>query len=253
MHRDSPPQPPAIDPARTVLLIVGRNNWKRGSSTLTRVVGELGRAGMPVLRYESRTGRTQRWLEDRAEQVMAALPAGLAAGRLLPRLVKAALLLSRPDRWDYVITRRQERHHTAAPALRRFIGGLAGRRVVLLTQSAGGIAGALVESAPPVLCHVCFGYPFQHPQRPPEAHRTAPLARIGKPFLIVQGDRDEYGTADEARRYRLSSAITVVSVADDHQYDGLGAAEQEDLLRTIRAFIGLPEAARVRSRGDGRA
>ncbi|MBK1713357.1 alpha/beta family hydrolase [Rubrivivax gelatinosus] len=253
MHRDSL-SPPPIDPASTVLLIVGRNNWKRGSSTLNRVVEELGRAGMAVLRYESRTSRTRRWLEARAEQVLMALPAGLVAGRLLTRLVKAALLLSRPDRWDYVLTRRQERHHTAAPALRRFIGSLAGRRVVLLTHSAGGIAGALVESAPPVLCHVCFGYPFQHPGRPPEPRRTEPLERVGKPFLIVQGERDEYGSADEARRrYRLSPATTVQAVADDHHYDTLAAAELEDLLRTIKAFIGLPAAGGVRNEGQGRA
>lgn len=241
--RPDVPSAPAVDPAATLLLVVGRNNWKRGSRGLSRVVDELGRAGMPVLRYESRTGDTRRWLDERVEPWLAALPAGWAALPAVRWLLKLGLLAGRPSRWDYLFARRHEVHHTGVAALRRFIARQHGRRVVLLTHSAGGIAGAMAEDAPPLLCHVCFGYPFQHPERPPEPRRTEVLARVARPLLIVQGERDEYGSAAEARRrWPLSPAITLLAVDDDHQYDALGEVEIQALLHTIKAFIGLAPA-----------
>lgn len=235
----SPARPPGG--AGTVLLVIGRNDWRRSSLVFERVVDELARTGMPVLRYESRTKVTRRLLEQGSERIVAALPAFLARrlpGRLLTRLARNVVLLLHPGRWDYVVGRRRELHHASPSALRRFIGRVGARRVVLLTHSAGGIAGAMAESAPAVLCHVCFGYPFQHPERPPEARRTLPLERLAKPMLIVQGERDDYGTAAEARqRWPLSPAITLHAVVDDHHYDALGEAEVQALLHTITAFI----------------
>ncbi len=53
---------------------------------------------------------------------------------------------------------------------------------------------------------VCLGYPF-HPQNKPEKLRTAHLAKLNCPTLIVQGDRDPLGTRTEVESYQLASSI----------------------------------------------
>jgi predicted alpha/beta-hydrolase family hydrolase len=46
---------------------------------------------------------------------------------------------------------------------------------------------------------VLLGYPL-HPPGKPDQPRTAHLPRILVPLLIVQGERDPFGTPDELRR-----------------------------------------------------
>ena len=63
---------------------------------------------------------------------------------------------------------------------------------------------------------LCLGYPF-HPPGKPEQLRTAHLADLKTPALIVQGTRDEFGTREEVPTYRLSPAIDILWLEDgDH-------------------------------------
>ena len=63
---------------------------------------------------------------------------------------------------------------------------------------------------------VCLGYPFHPPGRPDQL-RTAHLARLATPALIVQGTRDPFGTRDEVEGYALSPAIEILWLEDgDH-------------------------------------
>jgi predicted alpha/beta-hydrolase family hydrolase len=72
-------------------------------------------------------------------------------------------------------------------------------------QAAGRVAGLL-----------CLGYPF-HPVGKPGQLRTAHLANLKTPALIVQGTRDPFGTPDEVATYELSRAITILWLEDgDH-------------------------------------
>jgi len=64
---------------------------------------------------------------------------------------------------------------------------------------------------------VCLGYPF-HPPNKPEKLRTAHLEALGCPALIVQGERDPFGTRAEVEAFRLSSAIRL-HWADDGDHD----------------------------------
>ena len=48
---------------------------------------------------------------------------------------------------------------------------------------------------------VCLGYPF-HPPKKPEQLRTAHLAALACPALIVQGERDPFGTRAEVEALR---------------------------------------------------
>lgn len=93
---------------------------------------------------------------------------------------------------------------------RLFIGGKSlGGRVASLTAEgeyrAGRISGL-----------VCLGYPF-HPPGKPERTRTAHLADLSCPALIIQGTRDPLGSETEVATYALSPACEVFWIGDgDH-------------------------------------
>jgi predicted alpha/beta-hydrolase family hydrolase len=78
---------------------------------------------------------------------------------------------------------------------------------------------------------LCLGYPF-HPVGKPEQLRTAHLAELKTPALIVQGTRDPFGTRDEVKSYTLSKRIDILWLEDgDHDLkprksvSGFSAAE----------------------------
>ncbi|WP_377845576.1 alpha/beta family hydrolase [Bosea sp. UC22_33] len=93
-------------------------------------------------------------------------------------------------------------------------------RLVIGGKSMGGrvasmVADGLFESGR-INGLLCLGYPF-HPPGKPEQLRTAHLADLKAPALIVQGTRDEFGTRDEVPAYRLSPAIDILWLEDgDH-------------------------------------
>ena len=65
---------------------------------------------------------------------------------------------------------------------------------------------------------VCLGYPF-HPPGRPEKLRVDHLTEITVPTLIVQGERDPFGTADEVAGYALSPSTDVVWMPDgEHSF-----------------------------------
>ena len=83
--------------------------------------------------------------------------------------------------------------------------------VLLIGRSSGAITATLTASlgAPAICGVVALGYPFRHPERDEEPARTAHLAGLQVPLLILQGARDAYGNAAAAARYPLSAAIRV--------------------------------------------
>jgi predicted alpha/beta-hydrolase family hydrolase len=85
------------------------------------------------------------------------------------------------------------------------MGGRVASMVADAMREKGKIAGLL-----------CLGYPF-HPPEKPQQLRTAHLAGLKTPTLIVQGTRDPFGTPDEVAGYQLSKAIALLWLEDgDH-------------------------------------
>ena len=83
-------------------------------------------------------------------------------------------------------------------------------------RSLGGRIASLVADECGVGALICFAYPFHPPGRPDQL-RTAHLADLRTPTLILQGERDPFGNRGEVPGYRLSSAVTVQWIADgDH-------------------------------------
>ncbi len=83
-------------------------------------------------------------------------------------------------------------------------------------RSMGGRIASLVADGCGVRALLCFAYPF-HPPGRPDRLRTAHLASLRTPTLILQGERDPFGNPAEVGSYRLSPAVTVHWIADgDH-------------------------------------
>jgi hypothetical protein len=87
---------------------------------------------------------------------------------------------------------------------------------------------------------LCLGYPFHPPDKPGQL-RTAHLARLKCPALIVQGTRDPFGTREEVAEYALSKSIAILWLEDgDHDLkprksvSGFSAA---DHLKTMAAAV----------------
>ena len=110
------------------------------------------------------------------------------------------------ETWRAVISRVAAAHPGGAAAMA--IGGrsLGGRIASLMADECG--VGALI----------CYAYPFHPPGRPAKL-RTAHLANLRTPTLILQGERDPFGNQEEVAGYLLSSAVTVHWIADgDHGF-----------------------------------
>ncbi len=95
-----------------------------------------------------------------------------------------------------------------------------GQRLVIGGKSMGGRVASLVAGAlhgeGPIAGLVCLGYPF-HPPGKPDKLRTSHLETLACPALIVQGERDPFGTRGEVASYTLSPSIRVEWLPDgDH-------------------------------------
>lgn len=104
------------------------------------------------------------------------------------------------------------------------MGGRVASMIADQLHATGRIAGLL-----------CLGYPF-HPIGKPDRLRTAHLADMRTPTLIVQGTRDPFGTREEVAAYQLSKAIEILWLEDgDHD------------LKPRKAVSGLTAADHMRS------
>ena len=94
------------------------------------------------------------------------------------------------------------------------LGG--GERLVIGGKSMGGRIASHVADRAGVRGLVCLGYPF-HPPGQPQRLRTAHLADLRTPTLVVQGTRDPFGTREDVAGYALSPAIRVLWIeGGDH-------------------------------------
>lgn len=127
---------------------------------------------------------------------------------------------------------------------RLVIGGksMGGRYASLLAAEAG--------SKPAIAGIVCLGYPF-HPPGKPERLRIDHLSRLTVPMLVIQGERDSFGSRDEVEGYNLPGTVRLRWAPDgDHSLKprkSSGHTESDNLdlaANAIVAFIsaGYPSA-----------
>ncbi len=125
----------------------------------------------------------------------------------------------------------------------RVIEILGQRGLVIGGKSMGGRIASMVADDAGVAGLICLGYPF-HPVGKPERLRVAHLQTIQTPTLIVQGERDPFGSQDEVAGYKLSSVVQIAWAKDgDHSLKprrASGLTEQrnwETALGAILAFL----------------
>ena len=88
--------------------------------------------------------------------------------------------------------------------------------LVIGGKSMGGRIASMLADEVGARGLVLLGYPF-HPPGRPERLRTAHLAGLQTPTLIVQGTRDALGSRDEIAGYELSPQIRLAFIEDgDH-------------------------------------
>ena len=91
-------------------------------------------------------------------------------------------------------------------------------KLVIGGKSLGGRIASMIADQAGVAGLVCLGYPF-HPPGRPEKLRTAHLAGLRTPALIVQGTRDPFGSPEEIGSYGLSSSIRTTFLEDgEHSF-----------------------------------
>lgn len=116
-------------------------------------------------------------------------------------------------------------------AVRPFIGG----------KSMGGRMASMVADELRVAGLVCLGYPF-HPPGRPERTRTAHLAGLTTPALIVQGSGDAFGTREDVAGYELSAAIRLQWIeGGNHDLRAPGRKKSEcwsEAVAAVTEFIG---------------
>ncbi len=150
------------------------------SPTMEAIATGVAAAGIRVVRFEFPYMRQRR-----------------TGGRRRPPDRQAALL----ETWHEVIDA---------------LGGA--ESLVIGGRSMGGRMASLIADAVDARGLVCLGYPF-HPPGKPERLRTGHLAALRTPTLIVQGERDAFGSTAEVDGYDLSDAIRVHWLADgDHSF-----------------------------------
>lgn len=107
-----------------------------------------------------------------------------------------------------------------------FIGG----------KSMGGRFASMIADVAGVQGVICLGYPF-HPPGKPEKLRTDHLKAIATKTLILQGERDTFGTQLEVPGYDLSDNIEICWLPDgDHSLKPRkksGHTHEENLAKTI--------------------
>jgi len=117
--------------------------------------------------------------------------------------------------FPYMARRRREggrrppdRQPVLLDAWRDVIGTLGPDRLAIGGKSMGGRMASLVADETGAAGLVCFGYPF-HPPGKPERTRTEHLAGLATPSLIIQGERDPFGTTTDVAGYDLSPSVAL--------------------------------------------
>jgi uncharacterized protein len=149
---------------------------------------------------------------------------GAGSGMDHPFLTAAAHALAAPHlrvvRFEFPYRAAKKRMPDRMPTLMAAMREVAVRhgrgKLCLGGKSMGGRVATMLADELAAAAVIVFGYPF-HPPAKPEQLRTTHLRTLETPTLILQGERDPFGTHDEVATYDLSAAITVQWFADgDH-------------------------------------
>ena len=167
---------------------------------------------------------------------------GAGAGMETPFMEAVAGILAERDiatlrfEFGYMAARRQGGSRKPPPKAERLMdeyraavaGAPKGAPLLIGGKSMGGRVASLVADELYDLGRIagliCLGYPF-HPPKNPDQLRTAHLFGMRCPALIVQGDRDPFGSRGEVEAMSLSRSIRLHWASDgDHDLGPRGSS-----------------------------
>ncbi|MBT3400612.1 MAG: alpha/beta hydrolase [Rhodospirillaceae bacterium] len=177
---------------------------------------------------------------------MNAIAEGLSANKIQVIRFEFAYMAKRRDDGK---RRGPDRMPVLLEAWRTALDGLSSLDVPTLIggKSMGGRAAATYAAEPDgaslIDGVICLGYPF-HPPAKPEKTRLEPLRGAQRSTLIVQGERDRFGTPEDVISYALKPPVEVVWIPDgDHSFvprKSSGLTERENIdtaVHHVTAFI----------------
>lgn len=168
-----------------------------------------------------------------------------AMNAIATSLAEAGFRVARFE-FDYMASRRTSAGRKPPPRAERLcpeyvaaITALQARGALIIGgKSMGGRVASMIADERRVAGLLCLGYPF-HPVDKPAQLRTAHLADLATPTLIVQGTRDPFGIREEVAGYELSKAIEILWLEDgDHDLrprKGVSGFSMADHLKTMAA------------------
>lgn len=237
-------------PSRPIVLVAGRDDWRRDVALNRVLIGRLRQIGLRVEWEDTATDLVHRWLVW-AAGFPGLSPRGLAFGARVCQILHAC---AHPPYWRFLLARAFLPGGPPGSAKRRVkqlrarVRALCGDGpVVILSRSSGGRAASILADAEGVAQVICLGYPFRHPERGEQTERTAHLATMATPMLIVQGRADIYGGPELVRECVLAPAVEVVFLDTDHEFR-VGAAEIDWIVAGIEAA--LAERGLARPEGE---
>ena len=125
------------------------------------------------------------------------------------------------------------------------INALGCENLIIGGKSMGGRMASMCavhqeNAGAPVAGCICLGYPFHAPGKP-EKVRADHLADIKTPCLILQGERDPFGTKAEIGGYPLSTVIKLHFLEDgEHSFiprKSSGRTQAENWKRAVEEMI----------------
>lgn len=116
-------------------------------------------------------------------------------------------------------------------------------------KSMGGRVAAMLGgggSLPQRVCGICcFGYPFHPTGKPDAGWRLSPLQESKRPILILQGDRDPFGSRVELDATTLPDTVSLTYLEDgNHDFGPRGKSPAtldgniQNAARSAAAFAG---------------
>lgn len=229
--------------SRKVLLFLGRSNNNKNSRPLEELLDRLLLSGYLMLWPGTKNQLTRKFLSDYSESISHWLDKTLGPNessikRYIRRLIKGLILIFYPSKWDFFLKWRDVEVVNQSQWIRQIIREFGtNRSLYIISHSAGGIAASNLHDEPNLKKIICFGYPFKHPNRDDECYRTENLKCMKIPFLIIQGDRDEYGGTVIENRYQLSPNIEVEFVHSTHDYEDLSKDDWLRISKKIESFL----------------
>jgi len=139
-----------------------------------------------------------------------------------------------PDRMPKLLSSYEDQIRLHDTDKQIFIGG----------KSMGGRVASLLAAEKGELLNikgvVCLGFPF-HPPAKPNNYRGEHLIDIETPTLIVQGERDPFGTRAEIAKFDFSDQVQVEFLVDgDHSFKPRvksGVTLEENLTHSAESII----------------